>query len=66
VAAEAGARMLALFHHDPMHGDDQIDRLVEVAAARPEASRLTQVVAAAEQMVIDVRPGSTSLVAPNQ
>ncbi len=66
VAAEAGARMLALFHHDPMHDDDQIDRLVEVAAARPEVARLTQVVAAAEQMVVDVRPGSTSLVVANR
>ena len=28
VAAEAGARRLALFHHDPSHGDEQMDRLV--------------------------------------
>ena len=28
VAAAAGARRLALFHHDPAHGDDTVDRLV--------------------------------------
>ena len=28
VAAEAGAKRLALFHHDPSHGDDVIDRLL--------------------------------------
>lgn len=27
VAKEAGARRLALFHHDPAHGDDVVDRL---------------------------------------
>jgi phosphoribosyl 1,2-cyclic phosphodiesterase len=27
VAREAGARRLCLFHHDPSHGDDELDRL---------------------------------------
>jgi len=31
VAKEAGARQLALYHHDPGHGDDEMDRLVEWA-----------------------------------
>src|SRR4051794_7319432 len=28
VAKEAGARRVALFHHDPAHGDDELDRLL--------------------------------------
>ncbi len=32
VAAEAGAKRLALFHHDPSHHDDMLDRLAEEAA----------------------------------
>jgi pyruvate/2-oxoglutarate dehydrogenase complex dihydrolipoamide dehydrogenase (E3) component len=27
VAHEAGARNLVLFHHDPVHGDDEMDRI---------------------------------------
>ncbi|MGI8777861.1 MAG: MBL fold metallo-hydrolase [Acidimicrobiales bacterium] len=48
VAREAGARRLALFHHDPDHGDDQIDALL--AGARRTAERLgvDEVFAAAE------------------
>jgi len=48
VAREAGARCLALFHHDPGHDDDQIDRLL--AGARRTADRLgvVEVIAAAE------------------
>jgi len=48
VAREAGARCLALFHHDPGHDDDQIDGLL--AGARRTAERLgvDEVLAAAE------------------
>lgn len=38
VAKEAGARRLALFHHDPAHGDDELDRLLD--GARCTALRL--------------------------
>jgi phosphoribosyl 1,2-cyclic phosphodiesterase len=31
VALKARARQLALFHHDPMHGDDVVSAMVEVA-----------------------------------
>jgi phosphoribosyl 1,2-cyclic phosphodiesterase len=31
VAKEAGARKLALFHHDPAHSDDDLDKLLEMA-----------------------------------
>lgn len=38
VAREAGARHLVLYHHDPAHGDDDLDRLLE--GARRTAARL--------------------------
>lgn len=38
VAREAGARHLVLFHHDPGHDDDELDRLLD--GARRTASRL--------------------------
>lgn len=31
IAKASGARRLALFHHDPMHGDDMIDRMEQDA-----------------------------------
>jgi phosphoribosyl 1,2-cyclic phosphodiesterase len=34
VAVEAGARRVALFHHEPTHADDQIDSMVERARKR--------------------------------
>jgi phosphoribosyl 1,2-cyclic phosphodiesterase len=33
LAGEVGARRLALYHHDPTHDDDMIDRLATAAAA---------------------------------
>jgi phosphoribosyl 1,2-cyclic phosphodiesterase len=38
VARQAGARRVALFHHDPSHGDDHLDRLVVEARAAVGAS----------------------------
>ena len=38
VAKEAGARRLALFHHDPAHSDDQIDLILR--GARDTAGRI--------------------------
>ena len=54
VAAEAGARALALFHHDPTHLDDDLDRILAGARELPEAGRLEDVVAASEGMVLDL------------
>jgi phosphoribosyl 1,2-cyclic phosphodiesterase len=54
VACEAGARRLALFHHDPAHSDEDLDRIVEQACASPDAARLDAVVAAAEGLSIDL------------
>jgi len=51
VAAEAGVRRLALFHHDPTHGDDLIDCLL--AQARLAAgNRVEEIVAAAEGLTV--------------
>lgn len=52
VAARAGVRTLALFHHDPAHDDDQLDALE--AAARVAGGRLgvPEVVAAYEGLSI--------------
>ena len=49
VAALSGARRLALFHHDPLHDDDSIDRIVDYCRARvAEAGASLEVFAAAE------------------
>ena len=37
-AVAAHARRLALFHHDPLHDDDAIDRLVETCRGRARAA----------------------------
>jgi phosphoribosyl 1,2-cyclic phosphodiesterase len=54
VAAEAGARQLALFHHDPRHTDDDLDRMLAEAQADLDARRLDGVIAAREGLVIDL------------
>ena len=33
IATEAGAKRLAMFHHDPLHDDDEVDRLEAEARA---------------------------------
>jgi ribonuclease BN (tRNA processing enzyme) len=53
VARQAGARRLALYHHDPGHGDDDIDRMLESVAPAAEAADI-DVFAAAEGMVVDL------------
>ena len=48
VAKEAGARRLALFHHDPGHGDDKLDRLLERAKAKGAEADIGEVISASE------------------
>jgi len=49
VAVEAGVRRLALFHHEPTHTDDEVDRMVGYARARAaEVGSQVEVFAAAE------------------
>jgi len=54
VAAEAGAKQLVLFHHDPLHSDDDIDGLLAQARAEADAARLDSVVAAREGSTIEL------------
>ncbi len=59
VAAEAGAKRLALFHHDPSHCDTTMDRLQAEAQAMAEGTSVTEVVAAAENLTIALSPPSS-------
>ena len=54
VAAAAGAKRLALFHHDPSHGDDVIDRLLVEARGHAIGTSLTEVMAAAEGVTVSL------------
>jgi phosphoribosyl 1,2-cyclic phosphodiesterase len=63
VAREAGVKNLALFHHDPLHADDDVDRLLAQACTLKEACYLDEVVAASEGLVLEVAGGARSPVA---
>jgi len=51
VAAQAGARRVALFHHDPSHDDDTLDRLTAGAVEQGEALGV-EVIAAYEGLTV--------------
>jgi phosphoribosyl 1,2-cyclic phosphodiesterase len=51
VAKEAGARRVALFHHDPSRDDDQLDKLLGDARQRANGS-VDEVLAAAEGLTL--------------
>jgi len=51
VAEQANAKNLALFHHDPLHSDVELDELLEQTI---DAASKTQVVAAAEGLKINL------------
>ena len=58
-ALAAGVERLALFHHDPNHDDDAIDRVVEACQRRAQreandGDRVLEVTAAAEGQSIDL------------
>jgi phosphoribosyl 1,2-cyclic phosphodiesterase len=48
VAAQSGARRLALFHHDPEHDDATVDALARLADERARHLGVSQVIAASE------------------
>jgi phosphoribosyl 1,2-cyclic phosphodiesterase len=52
VAREAGAKRLALFHHDPSHDDDRLDELLEHARAVARPSPGLEVIAAQEGLSV--------------
>ena len=55
LAAEAGARRLALFHHDPAHHDDMLD-LLSAQAVQCGAGLGVDVFAAREGLTVSVGP----------
>ena len=60
VAAEAGAKRLALFHHDPSHGDAVIDRLVAEAQGFARGTSVIEVIGAAEGTTVSLSPAGSA------
>ena len=58
VAAEAGAKRLALFHHDPSHDDATIDRLVAEAQGFAAGTSVVEVLGAAERTTVSLTPAA--------
>jgi len=55
VAILAGAKRLALFHHDPLHDDDAVDRIVSYCRDRVQEAGVTlEVFAAAEGQALEL------------
>jgi phosphoribosyl 1,2-cyclic phosphodiesterase len=54
VAREAGAKRLALFHHDPARSDDQLDVLLEGARQQAAATAISEVLAAHEGLTVSL------------
>lgn len=63
IAREAGARRLALFHHDPDHDDDTVDRLLDEVRRSPGAAGLAEVIAAREGLTIALAPADVRVPA---
>ncbi len=51
VAAQSGAKRLALFHHDPSHDDPMIDCLL-VGARTRASGRIDEIIAASEMLTV--------------
>ncbi len=54
VAAEAGAKRLLLFHHDPAHTDKDVERLCSRGRRLADARRLDDVAVATEGLTVDL------------
>jgi CheY-like chemotaxis protein len=71
ICLEAGVRRLALTHHDPLHDDDAIDRMMEELRANlDENGAALEVFAAREGQVLEliglpVRPGAQETEGPS-
>ena len=52
VARQAGVKRLVMFHHDPSHGDDALDRLLAGARSTAAGSGIEEVLAASEGLTI--------------
>src|SRR5690606_6710886 len=57
VAQEAGAKRLALFHHDPSHDDATLDDLLAYAQRAAEPTGLTEVISAYEGLTVSFEIG---------
>jgi phosphoribosyl 1,2-cyclic phosphodiesterase len=53
VAAAAGAKRLALFHHDPSHDDDAVDRMLAEARSLAVGTGIEEVFAAYEGLTVE-------------
>jgi CheY-like chemotaxis protein/phosphoribosyl 1,2-cyclic phosphodiesterase len=63
-AALAGAKGVALIHHDPLRTDDELDKLVLKARTRPLAKRQSMdVIGAAEGLDVELGTGATLVTA---
>ena len=55
VAKESGAKALSLFHHDPGHGDDAVDRVLDRAMARRNGTGFpSEIMAASEGLTVSL------------
>jgi ribonuclease BN (tRNA processing enzyme) len=54
VAAEAGAKRLLLFHHDPSHDDRQVEQLLSQARRLHDARRLEDISVAVEGLTVEL------------
>lgn len=60
VAAQAGAKRLALFHHDPTHDDEIMDRLQSEAQQAAAGTSVIEVIAAAERLTVSLSAATTN------
>lgn len=61
VATAAGAKRLALFHHDPAHDDDTLDGMLAYATCLAEHSGPAELLAASEGLSVVLTPGVPSI-----
>jgi phosphoribosyl 1,2-cyclic phosphodiesterase len=54
VAEQAGARRLALFHHDPAHGDDMLDEMLRYTQNLAESTSVSEVISAYEGLTVSL------------
>ncbi|MBN1408127.1 MAG: MBL fold metallo-hydrolase [Calditrichaceae bacterium] len=55
IAIKSGVKKLVLFHHDPLHNDDMIDQMLQLARHHVQNnSSLIEIIAASEGLTIDI------------
>lgn len=57
VAREAGAKRLALFHHDPTHDDDKMDEILRHAQDVASSTPLSEIIVAYENLTVSLQDG---------